>query len=141
MGLQPMIGIGELKMPRSRQRMADGGFTAAAWPDEKDWLCHYRRPPGSVCRKMKTKERIIAVCPQRIRKKTLHNFFTPHHHSEKGAINVNLSLHLVFNQLYFPLALFLSTAGVNGNTFMHSFTKQHIYNIMFQTHPDAYSTV
>jgi len=24
---------------------------------------------------------------------------------------------------------------------MHSFTKQHIYNIVFQTHPDAYSTV
>ncbi|CTQ26675.1 hypothetical protein CH1034_130126 [Klebsiella pneumoniae] len=24
---------------------------------------------------------------------------------------------------------------------MHSFTKQHIYNIMFQKHPDAYSTV
>jgi hypothetical protein len=39
-----MIGIGELKMTRSRQRMADGRFTAAAWPDEKDWLCHYRRP-------------------------------------------------------------------------------------------------
>ncbi|CDN05191.1 hypothetical protein SB30_120131 [Klebsiella quasipneumoniae subsp. similipneumoniae] len=58
------------------------------------------------------------------------------------ALNVNLSLHLVFNQLYFSAwRYFLSTAGVNGNTFMHSFTKQHIYNIVFQTHPDAYSTV
>ncbi len=72
-------------MPRSRQRMADGGFTAAAWPNKKDRLCHNRRPPGSVCRKkMKTKARIIAVCPaMHTLKKKLHNFFTPHYHGEK----------------------------------------------------------
>lgn len=50
-------------MLRSRQRMADGGFTAAAWPNKKDRLCHNRRPPFRLSQKMKTKARIIAVCP------------------------------------------------------------------------------
>jgi hypothetical protein len=142
MGLQPMIGIGELKMPRSRQRMADGGFTAAAWPDEKDWLCHNRRPLVPSVAKNEN-ERTYYRCLFRnvVVKKRYTTSLHPITTVRKGALNVNLSLHLVFNQLYFLLALFFIHAGVNGNTFMHSFTKQHIYNIVFQTHPDAYSTV
>ncbi|STW03670.1 Uncharacterised protein [Klebsiella pneumoniae subsp. rhinoscleromatis] len=93
-------------MPRSRQRMADGGFTAAAWPNKKDRLCHNRRPlVPSVAKNENESTYYRCLSRNAYVKKKLHNFFTPITTVRRGAINVNLSLHLVFNQLYFPLGV------------------------------------